>query len=274
VRNILPVLCIILTSAFVVCEPPEIVQSTWTDADSLLAVDPGRWKTLVHYPDDPQFGIAAENDERFLYLCMTSWKREINKRILRHGFTTWFSSKSKKGKRFGIHFPMGAPDNAMPSGRLRHGASRPEASRPATMETFQEMEFLGPGKNDSVPVKVAVAESFGIVVRLFPTDESLVYLLKVPFNSDSVSKYAMDIGKDTLINVTFETFVPEAPPDNDGEGGQPSAPAVASSGMGTSGGEHGGGMHGSGPTGHGAAPEFIEPFSAGFSVGIAKLRGK
>lgn len=274
-RKTLPLLCIILALVLMVCEPPEIVQSKWTDADSLLTVDPGRWKTFVQYPDDPQFGIGVKNDDRFLYLCMTSWKREVNERILRHGFTTWFTSKSKKGKRFGIHYPMGLPDNALAADRRSHrGGGGREPVRQMTVEMFQEMELLGPGKNDSVPVKIAVAETFGIVAKLFPTDESLVYLLKVPFNSDSVSKYAMDVGKDTLISVTFETFVPESPSDHEGADGQqasvPMGMGGGSSGSAGAGGTHGGGMHGGG--GGREAPvaeEFVAPFSAGFTIGKA-----
>jgi hypothetical protein len=266
VKKILPVLSALFVLVFTACEPPETVKSTWAAADSLLTSDPVRWKQFLQYPDDPQFGIGVKNDGKYLYLCMTSWKREVNKRILAYGLTTWFSSKSKKGKRFGIRFPMGEPGNpAGFGGRRHHGGLPGSGFARENAQTFQEMELLGPGKNDSVPVKTMVAESFGIVARAFPADEYFVYLLAVPFNSDSICRYAMDIGKDSLINVTFESIVPESLIDREREGGPTSSPPVAAGGLGS-----GSSGMGGGPPGRPSGVEYIDPFSAGFTIGIAR----
>jgi hypothetical protein len=263
------VICAILLPAFLACEPPEIIQSKWTASDSALAEDTIGWKGIVQYPDDPQFGVGVRNDNKFLYLCMTSWKRDVNGRILRYGFTTWFTSKSKKGKRFGIHFPIGQMGNAEGAGRRHHrGGNDPGAERAMMQESFQQMELLGPGKNDSVPVKTAVAATFGIVVTLLPAEEKLVYLMKIPFNSDSISKYAMDIGKDTLITTSFETGVPDLPASAGG-GGQESSPPMGAGGGGAHG-AGGGGMHGGGGREGSSGGEIVEPFTAAFEIGLAK----
>ena len=261
------------------CNPPAVVESRWTDSPIVFDGNPAQWKDIMEYPDDPQFGIGVRNDGTFLYLSMTSWKREVNKQILRFGFTTWFTSPSKKGKRFGIHFPLGMMKNAAARRADRESMHDPEAMKERMEEALQEMELLGPGKDDSVPVKTGVAESFGLIVRLFPSDENLVYQIKVPLRQDSVSKYAIDIGNDSLLKVTFESTVTDVDMHSRGEGGM-GTPNMGGGGMsgggrpggGMGGGGAGRGMHGGGRGGHAgpSAEEMPASFNASFSIGLAR----
>jgi hypothetical protein len=258
-NKIFTVLLPALTCALVLCEPPEVVQSKWTDSDVVFDANLGQWKDVLQYPDDPQFGIGVRNNGAFLYLCLISWKREINGRLLRNGSTLWFSSASKKGKRFGIRFPMGMPGNKAAERQGRERTRDPEELRAKLAESFQEMEILGPEKSDTVPVKTVVAESFGIVVRAYPSEENFVYMIKVPLNSDSVNRYAMDIGKDTVVNVSFESIVPDS--GSTPAGGEATVPPSG----GQAGGMSGGGQH-MRPSGN----EMEEPFSESFAIGVSR----
>jgi hypothetical protein len=271
----------LLVSVFVLtmlssCDAPLVVESKWTDSEISINADPAQIKDVVEYPNDPQFGIGVKNDGRYLYLFMISWKREVNSQILHTGFTTWFTSSSKKGKRFGIHFPLGMMKNAEAWHADRESNCDPVAMRARIEESLQRMELLGPEKDDSVPVQTRVAESFGIAVRMSPSSENLVYEIKVPLRQDSASNYAIDIGKDTLIKVTFES----TPPDINNVHGGGDESHVGSPGMGGGGmmpdaspgggrGMHHGGQGGDGK--HYAAEEMSGPFKASFSI---KLAGK
>ena len=221
------------------CNAPAVVESSWTGSPIACDGDTARWNGVMQYPEDPQFGIGVRNDGTFLYLGITSWKRAVNRQILRFGFTTWFTSPSKKGKLFGIHFPVGMRKTGAAWRAGRESIHDPDAMRARMEEALQEMELLGPEKNDSVPVKTAVAESFGLVVRVFPSDENLVYEIKVPLRQDSVSKYAIDIGNDSLLNVTFESTVPDVDMHSQDEGGT-ETPHMGGGGM-SGGGRPGGG---------------------------------
>jgi hypothetical protein len=168
----------------------------------------------------------------------------------------------------------------------------PEAMRSRMEAALQEMELLGPEKNDSVPVRTVVAESFGFTVRLFPSDENLIYEIKVPLQQDSLSKYAIDIGNDSLLKVTFESTVPDVDMHSRGEGGM-EAPNMGGGGMSGGGRPGGGGMGGGGggmsgggrPGGGGgggmpgggrggpagpSADEMPKSFNASFSIGLAR----
>ncbi|HUI92047.1 MAG TPA: hypothetical protein VLX68_07360 [Chitinivibrionales bacterium] len=269
-KILFPVVSALLFMLLSTCNPPVVVESKWAPSPPPFDGNPAPWKDVMQYPDDPQFGIGVRNDGTFLYLDMTSWKRDVNTQILRFGFTTWFTSPSKKGKRFGIHFPLGMK-NAPPLHSTAERARDPQAMRERMEQTLQEMELLGPGKEDSIPVKTGVAESFGIIVRLFPSDENLVYQIKVPLRSDSLCKYAVDIGNDTLLNVTFESSVPDIDPHGQGESGSEMQPTGGGGmhGEGSGGGMHGGG-HGHGGYSGTSAEAMPSAFTASFSIGLSR----
>jgi hypothetical protein len=259
------------------CNKPVNIESKWTDSEIPFNADSSQWKGVMQYPDNPQFGIGFKNDGRFLYLRAVSWNDSINKQILRFGFTTWFTSPSKNGKRFGIHFPIARRRTA--EERRADRENKPDSAevRARWEESLQEMEFLGPENNDSIPVKTKVAESMDIVVGLFPSQENLIYEMKIPLREDSVCKYAIDIGKDSVLKVAFESDVPEIGTHGQGEshgGGAGGGGKGGGGGMSGGGGRGmhggGGGMRGGGGGGHEHAAEAVpEQFKASFSVELA-----
>ncbi len=254
------------------CQPPEVIRSAWTDSPVSFEANSDTWRGVMQTPDDPQFGIGVKNNGKYLYLCIISWKREINRRILKYGATTWFTSKSKKGKRFGIRFPLGTQEFSTGSPQTRKRERDPDAMRAMLMESFQELEFLGPDKTDTIPVKAAVAESFGIVVRAFPSEEKIAYLLQVPLNPDSANRYALNIGKDSVVSVSFETTVPgvtAAASSETGAGGT-HAPSLGQGG----GEQNPGAMQGAATEHRPTGDEMDEPFSAGFTIALSRRPAK
>jgi hypothetical protein len=255
------------------CDSPVDIESKWADAEIAFDGNAVQWKDTMQYPTDPQFGIGARNDSTYLYICITSWNRTVNRQILHLGFTTWFTSHSKKGKRFGIHFPLGMRGNAWARHEENENRDDPEAMKAMFQEALQELELLGPGKDDSIPVKTKVAESFGIASRMFRSEENLVYEIKVPLRQDSVRKYAIDPGNDSLLMVTFESTVHEVESHNNGED-HGETPGGGGRGMG-SGGQGGRGMGGGGGGGHGgegrpAVDEMPDQFKASVTIKLAR----
>jgi uncharacterized membrane protein YgcG len=259
---------------FVSCRSKVFLESTWIDTEIAYGADTAQWNKVMQYPDDPQFGIGVQNDGRYVYLRVISWKRDVNKQLLHFGFTTWFTSASKKGKRFGIHYPLGMRRNATAWRADKEGGSDPEEMKARMEESLQEMELLGPGKDDSVPVKTRVAESFGIAVRMFPSQENLIYEMKVPLREDSICKYAIDIGKDTIIEAAFESDVPDLSERSHGEGHGEGGGMGGGGGGGMHGGGGGRGAYGGGGGGQGghersAADEMPDQFKASFFLRLA-----
>lgn len=213
-----------------------VLESTWKTTEIVIDGNSVEWNQTIQYPKDNQFGVGLANDDKFLYLCLDSWDRKTSMQIMAMGFTIWFETKSHKDKKFGLHFPCGMMKTGRP--QFMQEQQDPEQIKELMDAALQQMEILGPGKNDSRTIKSLVAESYGITARILSSDKNLVYELKIPLNQDSLCIFAINASSDSLIKVTLETTKPDA----DKMGGPPGMGDRAPSGGGGPGMGGGGGM--------------------------------
>lgn len=285
-KNRLSIFIILPLMTICSCNSP-VLESTWKTSEIIIDGNSVEWNQMIQYPKDNQFGIGIFNDDRFLYLCLSSWDRQTSMQIMTMGFTVWFETKSQNDKKLGLHFPLGMRKAGQPP--LMHGklGRDSEQMKEFIDAAMQEMEILGPGKNDSRTTKSIVAESYGITARILPSDWNLVYELKIPLNQDSFCRFAINTGSDSLIKLTLETTKPDfdkmgEPPGTGGRtpsghggsgmgpgGGMPPGGGGGFGGGMPPGGGMGGGM-GHGGTPGGGPPSMPEQFKMELSVKLAR----
>jgi hypothetical protein len=241
--------------------------SQWRDRDITIDGSVTEWNGLMQAPEDADVAIGLVNDDIYLYLCLTSGNRETTLRMLMSGFTVLFENKAKKGARLGVHFPL-APVRSRPPLVREHDPAAMMKQLEASLGT---LALLGPGKNDTLPMATRMAESLGIAVSVKSLNEGCAYEIKVPLNRDARFTYAIDMGKDSLIEVTLASDEATRPSDH-GEGGEPQddggVGAGAGGGLASPGGRmgtHGGGLHGGG-----RQTSMSEQFKMEFSLCLAK----
>ena len=177
------------------------LESRWLDRSLSYKGKVSEWNDCIVYPKDTKFGIGVMNDDKFLYLCMTSWDANVSAQIIRRGFTVMFEPKDGKGNRLGIHYPMGIPRSG-----LRHEKEEgPEIMKEKLAESLEHVEILGPGKDDTCPTRTIISESMGIITRVVASEGNCVYEMKVPLKADSVNKFAINAGPGETIRLTLET---------------------------------------------------------------------
>jgi hypothetical protein len=249
------------------------LESRWLDRPLSYAGKVSEWNDCIVYPNDTKFGIGVKNDDKFLYVCMTSWDANVSAQIIRMGFTAMFEPKDGKGNRLGFHYPMG-----MSRSGLRHEKEEgPEIMKEKLAESLEHIEILGPGKDDTCPTRTIISESMGIITRVVASEGNCVYEMKVPLKADSVNKFAINAGAGETIQLTLETSPADrektnaASSESAGPGG-----ANMGGGMGGGGGMHGGGGgHGAGGHGgHGAGGGsggigVMEPFKQSFTLKLS-----
>lgn len=245
------------------------IESRWLDRAVTFNGKAQEWNDLIVYPQDTKFGVGVMNDDKYLYLCMTSWDQTITSQIMRFGFTTWFEPKSGKDKPLGIHYPLGLAKSG-----FRHGMDDPEIMKAKIQEALDHIEILGPGKDDTCPTRTIIAESMGIITRIVSSEGNCIYEMKVPLNLDTTNKFAIGVGKDNVVQVKLETsaFGPEGMKNEPagGYGGGHGGGGMHGSG-GHGGGGHGGGgsPHGGGGHGGSGAAGMSEPFKLSFAIKLA-----
>lgn len=269
----------VVALAFLSCKTVQL-DSRWMDRKISFEGKAPEWNDIIQYPQDAKFGVGIMNDDKYLYLCMTSWDQTVTSKIMHRGFTAWFETKSGKGKPMGIHYPVGMAK----SGLRRELDQDTEMMKAKMTEALEHIEILGPGKDDTCPTRTIICESMGIITRIVSSEGNCVYEIKVPLNVDSISKFAIGVGKDDIVQVKLETsaFDNERMKNATGEsagqnsgGGMGNGGGVGMGGGMHGGGGHGGGMHGGGG-GHGGGvggAGLSEPFKISFDIKLSTKAG-
>jgi hypothetical protein len=130
-------------------------------------------------------------------------------------------------------------------------------------ESFDAMELLGPGEQDTVPMKLTIADSFGVKLKAVPAREKFAYELKIPLHADSSSKYAVLASKDSVITIVLESSAPES----EEQGHTDHQGAGEGLGRGGQRGQFGGGI--GGESFQGGRHDPSEPFTAKLRIKLA-----
>jgi hypothetical protein len=262
---------------FVQCHSSAMMKSAWPKNKIIIDGAVSDWEGMIHPVTDEPFGVGIANDDSSFYVCLLSEERKIARQVMRFGLTIWFENPQSKHSRWGIRFPMGIANSAGDlRGMREHGDS--ETIRRTMEESLGAMEVIGPGKADTVPMGIAVAEKFGMQLKAAAAMEKFVYELRIPLHADSSAKYALPFSKDSLTEVVLESSAPEPGNSNEelGQEGQMGNGAMRGGGGGFGGGRGSGGGHHMGGHGsrggggyHGSHHEPAEPFTVELAVKLA-----
>jgi len=251
------------------------VDSVWPKKEITANGRIDNWEGLNNYSLSDQFGLGVANDDKYLYLCAVIEEQKIAMQVLHNGLTAWFETSAAGDKLFGIHFPLG---NGIPQEfHHRHDAEEDTSGFGEKIEAAcQQLEILGPGKNDSLLRNIALCEPYGIQLKFAPTRDEFIYEARIPLFPDSSMIYAINPGKDSLITLRIEVPAPEvssASQEGSDESGNRNGSGLGGGGMGgghygSGGMGHGGGMGGGG---FGGQRQQVQPIDTKF---IIKLAGK
>jgi hypothetical protein len=272
------------------CHPTKIIECSRLKTPITIDGNSADWGGLINHDPDEPFGIGIANDDKYLYLCLVSEDRRILRQVMRYGLTVWLEGKTPKNSRLGIRYPMGMAVSGGSDRQLREAQGDSESIREKTEESFDAIEVIGPGKPDSLPMKLTVAESsFDLKLKAVPSFERFTYELRIPLHADSTAPFAVPPPEQSMIKIVLESDEPaeeqgsyEGAGESEGGGNAGGEFANGGGGFGSHGGGGGGGGHGGGGHGggghhggmgsgggrHGGNHEPPEPFTLKLSVKI------
>lgn len=205
-RRCFPCLGIAALFLLIQCNSSIAINSTRLKDKIIIDGDISDWNGLIKKDPDEKFGIGIANDDSSLYVCLISEDRRIIREVMKHGMTIWFETGKSDRNRIGLRFPMGTANSRGAFRGFRQAQGDTEAVRRMIEESFETMEILGPGKEDTVPMKTTVAENFGIKLKAVPDMGKFACEVKVPFSPiDSTSKYFISGDKNSLITIVLES---------------------------------------------------------------------
>ncbi|MDP1993322.1 MAG: hypothetical protein Q8K00_20070 [Syntrophales bacterium] len=260
----------------------EEMYSAWCDRQ--VAID-GRddgieCENALHSIAKGEITVGLLNDEKMLYLRLSTRNQAIQRQVLTTGLIVWFDETGGREKIYGIHFPLSIK-NRRPGSERRPASGRDGAKRADPSDgpdqfseiSRGEIEIIRPGKNEHSMVLADDSSPYGIQCRIGNTKGTLVYELRVPLITDENSTHGIAMSKPKIIGIGLVTGEDEQLRQDAGDrGGGP--------GGGRGPGGMGGGLEGRGggmgqppqgpPGGMGSIRETMKPTNQWLKVHLAE----
>ena len=208
---------LLLTFLLVGCSNSKLeLNSNWRDREIIVDGKNADWLGAMLFFEEDNVSVGLLNDENFFYICMIAEDQFIRAQVIRQGFTLWFDPDGSKEKTFGIKYPVGMQASDLPGG-MRSDEQRMERSSQIPRRQMNELEILGPGKDEVK--KMLIEEAKGIEINIEFSSGMLVYELKVPLIQSEQHPYAIGAEAGSSVGIGLETAKMERPDMRSGMSG-------------------------------------------------------
>jgi len=249
---------LLLTISFQVgCSSAVQLKSPWKETDLNIDGDHRDWQDALTFIEKKNISLGMSNDEEFLYICLVTGDRMLQRQMMMMGFYLWIDADGGKEKRFGIHFPIGMVNRGPMMGRRPDGERPPDRAE-RLRQAQVELEIVGP--EEDARQRFGVGQVPGIAIDLGTPDDLFVYEIKIPIQRTEEHPFAILSDGKNHVSIGFE-----APrPDRERLRGGPGRGPGPGGGMrGGRGGRHGGRMSG-------GRPPMPEPFEMWVAVELSE----
>lgn len=222
-------LTLLIVTTIMGCDMEELY-STWCDRRVTIdgIGDNVENATALHYVYMPDggFTVGIMNDEKMLYLRLSTRNQALQRKIVTAGLFVWLNETGNRKLSYGIHFPLPAKDGEpglqeRPTVPGRDDINRMEpAGRP---DLFTEMspgniEIIGPGENSRSVIVAGHTSLDGFRCRIGKTGDAFVYELQVPLIKNGKSPHGIAVNKPKTIGIGLVTGENEQSQQDRGSG--------------------------------------------------------
>ncbi len=196
------ILCLPVTTG---CSSPVIYHTV--RAESKITVDgwDDDWEKSSLVVMENRLAAGLKYDDHFLYIGVAPLTRQTAMQIMISGFTVWFDSTGSGKKSFGIHYPVGTPDDRSMPLQLRPPLGQKKEQKDPLEEfmknKLREAEIIQNGLRS----RLLVAELEGIELRINMRKEGMFYEIKVPVAGANPYPFEFRFIRGKPFSVGFET---------------------------------------------------------------------
>jgi hypothetical protein len=229
---------------FTACSPKLAPVGHYQEAPVTADGNPGEWPLPLRFSNAGytlQYNVT--NDDKNVYVCVSSADEATQFRILRSGMTLYFDPKGDKNKDISLHFPI----RKQPDPNASRGRDTRKEELLLQSDYYNTTGFLD---LENGQFGVAVAKGpIHIAMKLNNDDSLLVYEVVIPLRNILGADWAAKAAKKNLsVGIILDAV---AGTGGGGGGGRPGGFGMRGMGMG---GMRGGGMGGGGHRNGGGQP--------------------
>ena len=194
------------------------MESQWRESEITIDGKIGDWQGRLWEIEDTGVSFGVLNDGENIYLCMTAVNPQAAAQALRQGLVAWFDPKGGKDKVLGIHYPLGRDLNDFEGPPPPNPDGIRDDSRRGQRENLDEIEILGPGRDEKA--RMRVGELKGIEAAVEPSGGMLVYELKIPLKTSDQTPIAAGTAPGKIVGIGFDSSRPDMLMPGRGQGGR------------------------------------------------------
>ena len=191
------------------CSGDKELISGWTNQQIKMNGETSDWQNNLEYMKDYNVAVGFKNDNKFLYICLTTNDFTKVFPMFRGGFITWFKPEND-GKTIGIKYPIHNNSNnneQVPNSQEEiYNRRNPGEFIKRMLDRQNEFQILNEDK--SLLSDVPLDNKEGIEAKLGYHSDRFIYELKVPL-SDNKYSYKISALPGEKIKIKFETEEPE-----------------------------------------------------------------
>ena len=182
------------------CGSTTELSSTWNDGTIAIDGNASEWKAGLTSLKDTKVFLGVQNDQDYLYLCLTSPDQQFRRQLIGAGLSVWFENKD--GTRSGVLFPIGMMRQGGQPPADEEGDHDPGDREHMFQQALQDLEVLGPGKDDRN--LFSTVQVPGIGVKIGGSQSTTVYELKMPLKKTGEHPYAVDASPGSTVMIAIQ----------------------------------------------------------------------
>ncbi len=189
------------------CSASVKMNSSYYDKEIKIDGDPSDWNNEIQPIKDKNFSLGFKNDDKFLYLCLTTNDRSKIMLMTRAGFIVWFEPASGSKNAFGIRYPLALDQSeSQPLPEMnRDGMQGDMIGKMVNKMILEQNEFQIVDKEKFPLTAFPIFSNEGIDVKLGYHSNQFVYELKIPLAKNPQFPFAVDTLPGEKVKIKFET---------------------------------------------------------------------
>ncbi len=134
------------------------------------------WAGRLFVVENQKVSLGFLNDRDYLYICLRTDDRTMQRELLRSGLTVWIDARGKRAKALGIKYPIGLRSYEQ---RMWRDVEPEEVEAPGEVAgNLTDVEIYRQGNPE--PESLDIADAEGLELKAAATGRNFIYELKVP----------------------------------------------------------------------------------------------
>lgn len=212
-RILITAVLLILFGVIIGCDMEELY-SIWCDRQITVdGISEGsEWNRARHYvyiSDDGGLTVGVLNDEKMLYLRLSTRNQALQREIMAAGLFVWLNETGNQKLTYGIHFPLPAKDvepgpwkRSTVPGKNSINQIEPSSKPDLFTEiSHGNIEIIRSKENESSVIVAGHTSQDGFQCRIGKTRDTFIYELQVPLIKNEKSPHGIAVNKPKIIGI-------------------------------------------------------------------------